>query len=152
MNKTNTYYISLDTVKKDMAHQGAKRGERKWVVTDLYETSEIIANVPEIHPPKANEKCPVVLSKDTEIAIFNQNAIQNRHFHKECTEIYLPIEGEIIIEVEDVEYRAKPGDMIVVTPNSAHEVINKGSKYLCRVISVNCNGSKDKFFAKSLNL
>ena len=70
---------------------------------------------------------------------------ENR-YHKIGTEIYMLIEGSLYIEVEDVEYSLdKPGDIIIVHPFSVHEVINKGNEYICRVVTLNCRGDKDKF-------
>ena len=92
-------FIKLSSVKKDTALDAEQRGDRKIVVTKLYEEKERIATEVEWGPPtSSSEKCPVLLMKDTEVAVFTQNAKQNRHFHKQGTEIYDVIEGMMNIE------------------------------------------------------
>ena len=79
------------------------------------------------------------------MAVFNQYTEQNRHYHKEGTEIYIVMEGRFIIEIEGKTYRLVSEDLIIVPPLSVHQVINKRNKYLCRVITINCRGEQDKF-------
>jgi mannose-6-phosphate isomerase-like protein (cupin superfamily) len=98
------------------------------------------------------EKCPVQKISNykdettgIEIAVFNQFARQDRHYHNIGTEIYMVMEGHMIIEVKGVSYRIEAGDMIVVNPLAVHEVKPSGTEFLCRVVTVNCKGDKDKY-------
>ena len=87
------------------------------------------------------------MTENIEVAIFTQNVVQDRHFHKIGTEIYTVLEGEMRIEVEEKDYVLLAGDMIVVNPGAVHEVKPEGTNFLCRVVTSNCIGSSDKYLA-----
>lgn len=80
---------------------------------------------------------------DTEVAVFNQNAKQDRHYHNEGTEIYMVLEGKMETEVAGQNYLLVVGDMIVVNPGAVHEV-KRNTNFICPVITVNCEGLSDK--------
>lgn len=84
---------------------------------------------------------------DTEIAVFNHLAKQDRHFHKRGTEIYIVAEGTMVMEIEGSWVTLHAGDMIIVNPSSVHKVEN-ASEFLCHVITVDCGGSGDKYTAE----
>ena len=98
-------------------------------------------------PPIGDDKCSVQLMHDTEIAVFNQRARQDRHFHKVGTEIYMVLQGKMVIEVEGKNYELSQGDMIVVNPGVVHAVKPEGTEFLCRVVTVNHPGTTDRFEA-----
>lgn len=122
----------------------AIRGDRKLLVTKLYPGKEEPATSVHWQPPAASAQCPVLLMKDTELALFDQTAKQTRHCHKRGTEIYELLEGRMTIEVEGTDYMLTPGDMIIVNPGSFHQIRREG-EFLCRVITVNCGGASDRF-------
>lgn len=143
-----TLVVPLTSVKSDPALQKDSRGSRKILVTDIFDKKEKKATEAIWYPPKKGkekEKCPVQLMQDTEIAVFNEIAKQDKHYHKKGTEIYMVLEGNMKIEVERKEYTLNQGDMIVVNPYTIHEVKNANTNFVCRVITVNCGGEKDKF-------
>ncbi|WP_187646945.1 cupin domain-containing protein [Nitrosophilus labii] len=137
--------IELNKIKDDIALSSIGRGTRKIIVTDIYQDKEKEANRDIWEPPILQEKCSVLRMSNIEMSFFNENAKQDRHYHKEGTEIYMVIEGEFIIEVEEKIYHLFKGDTIIVHPYSIHYVKNVGNRYLCRMINVNCGGEKDKF-------
>lgn len=145
MNEIPSLYISLDAVKSDPALAPGARGARKLLVTEIYTQKERPANQPIWEPPDGESLCPVQPTKDTEVAIFNERAAQDRHLHRVGTEIYIVLDGVMIIEVEDLPYRLEAGDMIVINPGACHEVKPAGTQFLCRVVTANCGGSADKF-------
>jgi len=142
MTNKKCLHIQLGQVKQDPALAPGKRGARKLIVTEILKGKEHEATS-DIWVPA--DECPVLHMSNTEMAIFNEQANQDRHYHKEGTEIYETIEGEVNIEVEGKIYLLKQGDVIVVHPFSIHEVKKNGNKFLCRVITLNCKGEKDKF-------
>jgi quercetin dioxygenase-like cupin family protein len=83
--------------------------------------------------------------KDTEVAVFSQRALQDRHYHRLGTEMYMVLEGRMEIEVAGKNYVLFPGDMIVVNPNAVHQVKPEGTEFICRVVTVNCGGAPDKY-------
>lgn len=96
-------------------------------------------------PPLEGEKCPVLVMPNSEVAVFNQYCSQERHVHKQGTEIYIVVEGVMQIEVDGYEYYLSSGDMMIINPGTAHEVKRQGSQFLCRVVTLNCGGGTDRF-------
>lgn len=144
MKRLPALFVRMDEVRNDPALQPGRRGARKLLVTELYESKEKEARDTVWSPPQGSDKCPVQLMTDSEIAVFTHLASQDRHYHKKGTEIYMVLEGEMIIEVEGVNYLLSSGDMIVVNPEAKHEVKPQGKKFLCRVVTVNCGGASDR--------
>ncbi|HUU83383.1 MAG TPA: cupin domain-containing protein [Phycisphaerae bacterium] len=131
-------FVSLEETKRDPAL--TTRGDRKLLVTEVYAGKEIEATEATW---RQAVPCPVMLMKDTESGVFTQVAKQTRHRHMIGTEIYLLLEGSMQIDVDEDEHTLREGDMIVVPPGALHEVRREGS-FLCRVITVNCGGPKDR--------
>lgn len=134
--------FSLQTAKSDPAL--LTRGDRKILVTEIRSSKEEAASGQYWTWQTSSGKCPVLLMKDTESAVFTQLARQTRHCHKLGTEIYVLLEGRMIIEVEGTDYTLLPCDTIVVLPGAYHQIRREG-EFLCRVITVNCAGSKDRY-------
>ncbi len=145
MKKPASLLITLEALRNDPDLKVASRGARKILVTDVYENIEYECETDVWTPPVEDEKCPVQLMDDTEVAVFNQHASQDRHCHKLGTEMYMVLEGIMTIEVEGEMYVLKQGDMIVVNPGAFHEVKPEGTEFLCRVVTTNCGGKKDKY-------
>lgn len=146
--RMSALFVALQTLKSDKVFQAGNRGARKLLVTELYPTKE--ENISEVmwKPLLASGKCPVQAMKDAEIAVFNQNAKQDRHYHKRGTEVYMVLEGKMKIEVEKDEFTLSSGDMIVVNPKARHEVKPEdGQAFMCRVVTLNCGGESDKYLA-----
>jgi quercetin dioxygenase-like cupin family protein len=145
VKKPSALVVRLEAVKRDGALRPEGRGARKILVTEIYpakemETTEVLWN-----PPVGEEKCSVQVTTDTEVAVFTQTARQDRHYHKTGTEIYMVLEGTMVIEVEGEDYTLSAGDMIVVQPGATHEVKPEGTEFLCRVVTANCGGAADKY-------
>jgi quercetin dioxygenase-like cupin family protein len=132
-------------LKQDSALAHRNRGTRKLIVTKIRDGKEKKAINDTWSPPAPGQECPVLQMSNAEMGIFNEGANQDRHYHKEGTEIYEVIEGEVVLEVEGKIYRLNQGDSIVVFPFSIHEVKRENSKFLCRVITLNSRGEKDKY-------
>ena len=96
----------------------ALRGYRKVLVTDLYPGEEPAREV----RWSAGTPCPVLIDRNCELAIFNERARQDRHYHPRGTETYLVLEGRMTIEVAGQEYVLEAGDLITIPPGSVHEV------------------------------
>jgi mannose-6-phosphate isomerase-like protein (cupin superfamily) len=148
MKKKDSLLITKDSLKNDVQLKTGSRGERKIIVTEIYEKTEYPCETDQWLPPMGNEKCPVQIMQDTELAVFNQHASQDRHYHKLGTEMYMVLQGIMKMEVEDKTYLLQPGDMIVVNPETFHEVKPEGTEFLCRVVITNCGGKKDKYLKK----
>lgn len=144
VSKIPALYISLDAVKRDVALSPGARGARKLLVTEVYPRKEQPAVDPVWEPPSDGSLCPVQETKDTEVAVFNERTAQDRHYHQIGTEIYMLLEGKMLIEVENQPYWLQAGDMIVISPGACHEVKPQGTEFLCRVVTANCGGAEDK--------
>ena len=149
MSDVPAFLVAKDAVKRDPALQAGARGARKLLVTDLYSAKERESTSVEWLPPAQGDKCPVQLMADAEVAVFNQHATQDRHYHKKGTEIYMVLEGKMVIEVTGRDYVLQPGDMIIVNPNATHEVKPDGTDFLCCVVTLHCGGVSDKFIGES---
>jgi mannose-6-phosphate isomerase-like protein (cupin superfamily) len=139
--------VGVDAVKKDPALQPGARGALKLLVTELYASTEEEATRREWMPASGSSKRPVQVMPSTEVAVFNQFAAQDRHYHKDGTEIYEVLEGKMVIEVEGTPHTLLAGDVVVVNPFAVHEVKPKagGDGFLCRVITIDCRGESDKY-------
>jgi mannose-6-phosphate isomerase-like protein (cupin superfamily) len=138
---TSALLVRLDEIKHDLAMK--TRGERKLVVTEIRDDKEEPAVAIEWGFAAESGKCPVQLMNNMESAVFCEKAKQDKHYHSLGTEIYLLLEGIMTIEVEGVDYRMTPGDMMIVNPGATHEVKREGA-FLCRVITANSGGAGDK--------
>jgi mannose-6-phosphate isomerase-like protein (cupin superfamily) len=142
MNTIPVLYVKMDTLRDDPVFQPGQEGARKLLVTSLYKNECEATDVIWSTNP---QKCPVQVMEDTEVAVFTHHAAQDRHYHKKGTEIYMAMSGTVSIEVKGVDYILEVGDMLVVNPGVVHEVRPSGAEFMCRVVTVNCMGDKDKF-------
>jgi quercetin dioxygenase-like cupin family protein len=147
MKKPPALLVTLKEVKSDPAFLPAGRGARKIVVTEIRSDKEKVASEIMWQPPHAGDKSPVQVMNDTEVAVFTHRASQDRHFHKIGTEIYMVLEGRMIIEVEGTDYSLAAGDMIAVNPWAAHQVKPDETEFICRVVTANCGGASDRYLA-----
>jgi len=136
--------VRKDLVKEDPALQDVNRGARKLLATAILDTKERPSTEVEWQPPRESEKCAVQLTSDTELAVFNNLAEQDRHLHRKGTEIYTVLEGIMFIEIEGEEHKLEQGDLIVLNPNTLHQV-QKETEFLCQVLIANSGGAKDKY-------
>jgi mannose-6-phosphate isomerase-like protein (cupin superfamily) len=140
-------YISKDSIMKDESLKEGNRGARKLLVTELYASKEIQATDVTWNPPISQQKCPVHVTSNLELAYFTEIVPQDKHYHKIATEIYNLMEGWMIIELDGIEIEMKAGDTIVVNPNTIH-LIKKSPKsdhFLCQVVAANSAGISDKY-------
>ena len=80
-----------------------------------------------------------------EISTFTETAKQDRHMHKETTEIYTVLEGGIFIAINnDEHFYLDEGDEIIIYPGTIHYLSTRYMS-LIRVHSINSYGAKDKF-------
>jgi mannose-6-phosphate isomerase-like protein (cupin superfamily) len=145
MKRPPALFVTLKEAKRDPALLPGGRGARKIVVTEIYSDKEEVAVEVIWKPPAETSKSPVQVMKDAEVAIFSHRASQDRHYHKIGTEIYMVLEGRMIIEVEGTDYGLAQGDMMVVNPWTAHQVKTEGTEFICRVVTLNCGGASDKY-------
>ena len=142
---TNTLLVRLAQIKKDPALQPSARGARKLAVTQIYDRIETPAGNPGWEPPDNGSPCPVLPLPAAEVAVFNQGAAQQRHYHKQASEIYVVVEGTMAIEIDETTHSLKAGDSVIVAPGVPHEVKKQGLKFICYVIGANCGGPGDKY-------
>ncbi len=131
--------IPLEAAQADPALES--RGGRKILVTALREATERQTTDPIWAPA---HPCPVVVTPDLEVGVFNERSAQQNHFHARGTEIYILVEGKLTVEVEGADYAMSAGDMLVVFPGARH-LVKSQQPFLCRFVTVNCGGAADKF-------
>ena len=97
-------------------------------------------------PPLEDEKSWIYESGDKrfEISTFNQLTGQDRHYHKDATEIYTVLDGQMSIWVENDIIALDQGDEIIIFPYTWHQVLGS-DKFLARVHTINCHGESDKY-------
>lgn len=144
MDPLPAWLVTLEAAKQDPALDRGARGARKLVVTEIRSECEMIAQSAVWEPPERAGKCSVQRLANAEIAIFNQDAPQDRHWHEHATEIYCVIEGRMRLEAEGQDYLLTAGDMIVVGPGASHQVLPDSTLFLCRVIWIGRTGCYDK--------
>lgn len=142
MCRESALLISKVEVQTDPALQSGARGARKVIVTDLYAAREQEATEVVWKPPISPTKCSVQVTPRAELAVFNQHAAQDRHYHKEGTEIYTVLDGTMAIEVTGQDYVLQAGDSIVVNRYAVHEVKPASTEFLCQVITLNCGARR----------
>lgn len=133
--------LRKSAIKEDPALLYSGRGARKIGVTTKYDGKEHWAE--DIEWKSSTSSTAVINIEKTEIAVFNNITTQDRHFHKDATEIYTVIEGEMRIEVSGVLYRLYSGDSVIVMAKSIHEIF-RDTEFLTQVITVNTIGIEDK--------
>jgi len=128
----------------DRSVKGA-RGARKLAVTRLWpDREEYIQNCC-WSPTRVGQPAKVLEGEGFELAYFTERAKQDRHYHRQGTEIYTLIEGLMDIEIEGDRVRLQPGDSIIVRAGAVHEIENGGERFLAQVVTINCGGESDKF-------
>ena len=142
---TQSLIVRMAKVESDRALQAGARGARKLAVTHMYAPDEIPVRDSEWQPPAADQPCPVLTLPATEMAVFNEHARQERHYHLRATEIYVVMAGTMDIEIEGTTHRLAAGDSAIVVPGAAHEVKKQGLKFTSYVISADCGGPGDKY-------
>ncbi len=135
--------LNVSEVKKDPAF--SQRGSRRVIVSDYRPQSETIVGQVIWSAPASDARCEVMLGDHFELATFNENAQQQRHFHKIATEVYIVLEGTMKIEVQGAVYSLNSGDTIVIRPGMSHLVLRDETHFVCRVLCVNCLGAADKY-------
>ncbi len=98
------------------------------------------------HPPAKGESSKILEtgSGGLEVGIFNQKSKQSCHEHKEATEIYQVLEGDMQIVVDGDTIELYEGDEIIVLPGTCHKV-KKDGKFLAKVHTINCYGEEDRY-------
>jgi mannose-6-phosphate isomerase-like protein (cupin superfamily) len=56
--------------------------------------------------------------------VFHPGQKLGKHYHNEVEETFIFIEGSPKIIINDVEYRAQPGDVFRIEPKESHDIIN----------------------------
>jgi mannose-6-phosphate isomerase-like protein (cupin superfamily) len=144
MTLQKALFIRLSEVASDPEMQAGSRGLRRVLVTSLYPETETHAKEILWQAPSAGVSCPVQVMQDLEAGFFTQDSTQVRHYHENATEIYISLKGEILIEVEGLDYRLNQGDMLVVNPMTAHQVKQGRNPFLGLMIAHDSRGSGDK--------
>ncbi len=141
-NKKLPLVLKKNAICSDPALQKGDRGARKICVTDLYKSKEFEYSDPRWYG--SNEKTPVMVMDNSELAIFTNETVQDRHFHKNGIEIYTVLEGTFVIEVERSTYTLKSGETVIIPKDAVHEV-KRESHFTAQVVTVNCGGIEDKY-------
>jgi quercetin dioxygenase-like cupin family protein len=139
------FVIHLADVKQDPALQPGARGARKLLVTELYPEREQAACQTVWSPPSVTEKCQVQVTPDIELATFNEQNAQDRHYHQIASEFYTVLKGVMVIEVDAQAYTLSAGDTIVINPGTVHQIKPQGCEFICQVITAHCSGIADKY-------
>jgi mannose-6-phosphate isomerase-like protein (cupin superfamily) len=140
---THSLFVRLAQIKTDPALQPDARGARKLAVTRMYDR-ETPAVDPCWAPPDTGRRCPVLQLPATEMAVFNQDAAQQRHYHKQATEIYVVVAGAMAIEIDAATHLMQTGDAVILGPGVVHEIKNQGLKFTSYVIGADCGDPGDK--------
>jgi mannose-6-phosphate isomerase-like protein (cupin superfamily) len=64
------------------------------------------------------------------------------HSHRDSTEVYFVLEGELMATVRGKEYQVKKGELIYISPSAEHRAENRG-KETCRFMAINSPLSED---------
>lgn len=64
------------------------------------------------------------------------------HSHRDSTEVYFVLEGELMTTVGGEEYQVKKGELIYIPPSAEHRVENRGTE-TCRFMAINSPLSED---------
>lgn len=64
------------------------------------------------------------------------------HSHRDSTEVYFVLEGELMTTVGGEEYQVKKGELIYIPPSAEHRAENRG-KETCRFMAINSPVSDD---------
>lgn len=134
--------ITSAAIAADPALQSGSRGARKIVVTSLYEEKEIPFE--NSHWQGSPVKSPVMVLDNTEFAVFTDETVQDRHYHKHAHEFYTVLNGKFVIEVEGEMFSLTSGETIIVPPYAVHEVF-RDHRFTAQVVTTNCGGVSDKF-------
>ncbi len=67
---------------------------------------------------------------------YANQGIDEPHFHKETTEIYLVAGGAAEVRVEQTPVRLNAGDLIVIEPGEAHTFVSSSPDYFHFVVHV----------------
>src|SRR5688572_1177747 len=105
MGRLPALMVTMEEMKKDPALREGGRGARKVVVTERRPATETEADEIWWAPPAVSGPCPVLSMANTEVAYFTHAAPQDRHLHRQATEMYMVLEGEMVLEVEGALYR-----------------------------------------------
>lgn len=64
------------------------------------------------------------------------------HSHRDSTEVYFVLSGELMATVHGKKYRVKRGELIYIPPSTEHRAENRGTK-TCRFMAINSPLSED---------
>ena len=72
------------------------------------------------------------------------NTKQRKHFHHKQTEVFYILEGETVININDIDYVAKPGDAFICEPSDKHFLWNKSNEeFKLVVFKINLDENSD---------
>ena len=64
------------------------------------------------------------------------------HAHRDSTEVYFVLSGELVTTLGGKEYQMKKGELIYIPPSAEHRAENRGTK-TCRFMAINSPLSED---------
>jgi mannose-6-phosphate isomerase-like protein (cupin superfamily) len=64
------------------------------------------------------------------------------HSHRDSTEVYFVVSGELVVTVQGKQYQAKKGQLIYIPSSTEHRAENQGTK-TCRFMAINSPLSED---------
>ena len=83
---------------------------------DVVSISAALAGVAEPWSPRT-----VATLNDYDVRVFRAKGEFPRHTHHETDELFLVIEGELTVRLDDREVRVGPGELVVVPRGTAHQ-------------------------------
>jgi quercetin dioxygenase-like cupin family protein len=139
--------VSLPAITTAIAeHTGhlGERGDQKILITYQYGTREQIANVSWQPLARSGNKHFCVTPYGLDVAVFDNRAKQDRHYHRTSLELHRVLEGTLTIWVGGVKHTIPAGEEILVAPYAVHEVVTE-TPFIAMVIVANTTGTGDKF-------
>ncbi len=75
-------------------------------------------------PCPCGQSTRIITRQDTPVCNVHVTHIRDaqRHYHKQCTEIYYVLEGEGVMELNGDHVPVRPGTVIVIEPGTRHRL------------------------------
>jgi mannose-6-phosphate isomerase-like protein (cupin superfamily) len=126
--------VIKSAIAAEIGYLGSK-GDQKILITHQPPLTQRLGQV--LWKPLApNGKRHCQVTKNIDLAVFNEHAPQQQHAHEKQTEVYIVVQGLMKIEIESVPFELSAGDMIVVNRTARHDV-KRDSAFLAIAIGAN---------------
>lgn len=80
-----------------------------------------LQDAPTVHCP-CGESTRIITRADTPVVNVHLTHIQDaqKHYHRECTEVYIVVEGSGYMELGNETFPVEPGTVVVIEPGTTH--------------------------------